>query len=239
MPLRHRDDHPVEYLRGAPHEIDVAVRHRVKRPRVERYLSLHRSPTSFRYRKYETVVWPKRRALTSSREPPSFAKTGFPCSMTSMRQSAASGRRHDVDDPLRGGLRRVRRIGEDHVEKDGPRGGALDVSKGVSDPNLRDRGSETASLEIRAERLETPMILLDEYGPRGPPAQGLDPDGARAGEEIEDRSAFDVESDRVEDRSLDELLRRPEERPVAAAQIDALLRTCDDSHGNLARSAVR
>jgi hypothetical protein len=143
----------------------------------------------------------------------------------------------DIDDTLRGGLRGVWRIGEYDIEKCTRLRRALKIPQGVADANLRSRRRKTAPFEVRAKRLENPFILLDEDGSGGPPAQRFDADGSGAGEEVEDRGPLDLESDGIEDGAFDELLRRPEERPMAAAQSDPLFRTGNNPHGNLARTA--
>jgi len=141
------------------------------------------------------------------------------------------GIRNDIDHLLRSASR-IRRIGENNIKKEARSYGALEKPKNVPDAHLRTIETEPAPVQVRAERLENRMILLHEYSPGGAPAQRLDPDGPRTREKIENGGACDLGSKGIEERALHDLSRRPEKRPVAAAQIDTLLRAGDYPHEN-------
>lgn len=141
------------------------------------------------------------------------------------------GIRHDINHMLRSASR-IRRIGENNIKKEARSYGSLEKPKSVPDAHLSTIETEPAPLEVCAERLENRMVLLHEYGPGGAPAQRLDPDGPRTREKIENGGACDVGSKGIEERALHDLSRRPEKRPVAAAQIDTLLRAREYSHEN-------
>ena len=74
-------------------------------------------------------------------------------------------------------------------------------------------GCELA-LEVLLDQPLRPAVLLDERHVRGPTAERLDPDRARAGVRIEKPGALDPRREHVEERLAQPVRRRAEPRPL-------------------------
>ena len=188
------DDDPVEDVRGAPDDVEVAVGDRVERARVDR--DLHASPASCGPCAGRTSAPSRRSAaparMLAARSGPAARRarsawtTTTPPGATTRARRASSDARRATPCRRRAGRRGRRRTG---------RAGA--PRRGRPQPGERVRAARPwppASEPGRAARFAAMTrhgagVPLDEHGRGRAPRQRLDPARAAAGEQVQDRGA--------------------------------------------------
>jgi len=120
----------------------------------------------------------------------------------------------------------VGRVGEDQIVR---AVGLFEESEGVRPVDLGP-AMKPASRKILFQNVGHGPIGLDEFDPRRASAQGLDPDRARSGEQIQQPCVHDPVSENRKERLLDLVRSRAGFRPAGTLQPPSLCLSCNHAH---------